>query len=248
MRLFVYPYKLNSVSGRVLARALDTKRLRSDGKYRAKWADIVINWGNSTIPVWYARILNQPEAVKRSVNKLRTFSYLSDKGISTPEWKCNIQEAQQWAAEGHIVYCRTHLSGHSGSGIVIATTPDQVVPAPLYTKQVKASHEYRVHVFKGEVIDFQQKKRRNGAESNPLIRNHGNGYVYARNGVDLPDSTKHTAIAAVAALGLDFGAVDIAYVEDNDTSYVYEVNTAPGLVGTTISKYTEAFKKELISC
>jgi len=52
------------------------------------------------------------------------------------------------------------------------------------------------------------------------------------------------ALAAVSALGLDFGAVDIIYNEHENQYYVLEVNTAPGLEGTTVEKYAEAFAKE----
>ena len=54
------------------------------------------------------------------------------------------------------------------------------------------------------------------------------------------DTDKEKRNAAIKALGLDFGAVDIIYNEAEDQHYVLEVNTAPGLEGTTLQKYTEA--------
>jgi glutathione synthase/RimK-type ligase-like ATP-grasp enzyme len=49
------------------------------------------------------------------------------------------------------------------------------------------------------------------------------------------------AVAAVNTLGLDFGAVDIA--ECGDHAVVFEVNTAPGIDGTTVSKYNTFLKE-----
>ena len=42
-------------------------------------------------------------------------------------------------------------------------------------------------------------------------------------------------------LGLDFGAVDLLLTSDLRVM-VLEVNSAPGLSGSTLSKYVEAFK------
>lgn len=52
------------------------------------------------------------------------------------------------------------------------------------------------------------------------------------------------AVAAVKALGLDFGAVDCC-LDTNDNPYIFEVNTGPGLEGTSFDKYIEAFTEAL---
>lgn len=54
------------------------------------------------------------------------------------------------------------------------------------------------------------------------------------------------AIAAVKALNLDFGAVDCC-IDVNNNPYIFEVNTGPGLEGTSFEKYVEAFKKAIKS-
>jgi len=185
-------------------------------------------WSNTELFSWML-----PEESKQPF----TFEKLKEHNVSTPDWTTQHETALQWIQEGHQVYSRTVLSGHSGNGIFVSSTPEGLVPAGLYTKRVKAKYEYRVHVWKGEVIDFQQKKRRNGVESNFLIRNHTNGYVFARGDVELPEMVKSESIAAISALGLDFGAVDIGYVERDNKAFVYEVNTAPGIEGTTVSRY-----------
>ena len=47
------------------------------------------------------------------------------------------------------------------------------------------------------------------------------------------------------AVGLKIGAVDIIWNELENKCYVLEINTAPGLEGTTLVKYTEAILKEI---
>jgi hypothetical protein len=144
------------------------------------------------------------------------------------------------------IYCRTSLTSHSGGGIVIAKNILDLVEAPLYTLGTKHKYEYRVHVFRESVIDVQQKKRRlNWQGGDTGIRNHSNGYVYARADINYPVEIEQAAIKAVKILGLDFGAVDIGYRERDNKVFLFEVNTAPGLVGTTLEKYAQAFKDYL---
>ena len=238
MRILVYPYKMFSSSAKKLTTALNSRRIRPHGRYRSRWSDVVINWGSSTIPTWYARIFNNPERVANATNKLTTFKILSEHGVSTPLFSEEQTVAEQWVREGHTVYCRLSLNGHSGNGIHIAQGLGEIRSARLYTRRVKTKTEYRVHVIRGRVLHTTQKRRRRGVlQINPLIRNHSNGYVYASIGINVPSTVTEQAIKAVAALGLDFGAVDIGYVEREDKAYVYEVNCAPGLEGSTVDLY-----------
>lgn len=237
---------MGSLSARALSQALGCRRVRSS--YEAKRRDIIINWGNSrlseSIP-YVESDLNKHSAIAIACNKLKTFQTLNDaRFIHVPEWTSNHQQAIMWAEEGYQVYCRTSLTSHSGGGIVIASDLDSLVTAPLYTKATKHKYEYRVHVFRESVIDVQQKKRRIGWSGGDTgIRNHSNGYVYARADINYPVELEQTAIKAVKILGLDFGAVDIGYRERDNKVFLFEVNTAPGLVGTTLEKYTQTFKE-----
>ena len=244
-RLKVFPYKLGSSSAKALANGLRVKRVRST--YEPRRNDVIINWGRSS-PITYVRThldLNNHEAIALACNKLKTFTKLSSNGFEDlPNWCTGILNAVNWINDGDKVYCRTSLTGHSGSGIVIASSINQLVDAPLYTKATKHKHEFRVHVFKDKVIDVQQKRRRIGYDGPDTgIRNHSNGYIYARSTVDYPDELLSSSIKAVQLLGLDFGAVDIGYRERDGKVFVFEVNTAPGLTGTTLEKYIQTFKE-----
>lgn len=155
--------------------------------------------------------------------------------------------AIEWANAGKVVVCRTKLNGHSGAGIIVAAREEDVVDAPLYTQYIKKKYEYRVHVAFGEVIDIQAKRKRTEFEGEVdyAIRNHERGWVYCRENIVEPTGLREQAIQAILTLGLDFGAVDIIYNEHQNKCYVLEVNTAPGLEGTTVEKYTNAFAEFL---
>jgi hypothetical protein len=242
MSLKIFPYKIGSLSAKKLARAL--KVLRVGHYYNAKRSDTIVNWGSSTPPHfrWMEQDLNKPHAIALASNKLNTFlEYRSKSFTHVPDWTTNPSEAQHWLDLGLKVYCRTKLSSHSGNGIIICIDSNKIVSAPLYTLHSKHRDEYRVHIFKGEVLDVQKKKRKlgfNGSSSG--IRNHSSGWIYARTDVAIPDMLCPIAIQAVELLGLDFGAVDIGHKVNDNKFFVFEVNTAPGLEGSTLDKYSKA--------
>jgi hypothetical protein len=95
------------------------------------------------------------------------------------------------------------------------------------------------------VIDIQQKRKRRETENENVdyqVRNHDNGWVYCREDVNLPDVAIQLAKDALLSLGLTFGAVDLIYNAKRDAYYALEVNTAPGLEGTTLENYTSYFQ------
>lgn len=255
-KLKVFPYKLGSQSAKALASALGVKRVRST--YDAKRRDVIINWGNSSPAQFKSNLLdlNSHTAIALACNKVSTFKTLEDHGFEhLPSWCTTSYEANNMlycATNGgetlgkESIYCRTTVTGHSGNGIVIAKNTLDFVEASLYTLGTKHKYEFRVHVFRGKVLDVQQKKRKFGIDNvNPSIRNHSNGWIYARSNIDIPPVITQASLDAVHILGLDFGAVDIGYRERDGKAFVFEVNTAPGLVGTTLTKYVDAFTSYL---
>jgi glutathione synthase/RimK-type ligase-like ATP-grasp enzyme len=250
MSIKVYPYKMTSESARALAKELSCKRVYPDRKYKYKPGDLVVNWGNSTMPDWafpHLGILNHPVAVRVASNKLDAFEHMLELDLPVPNFSFDKSDAVTWLGESGDrgrVYCRTKLTGHSGDGIVIATNEEELVDANLYVEGIRGYRdEYRIHVF-GDVIDVQMKKRKVDADVNTLIRNHHNGYVYCREDIIQPtEEMKIGAVGAVVAMGLDFGAVDIVKLRDSGEYYILEVNTAPGICNSTLDKYVTAIKE-----
>ena len=214
----------------------------------------LINWGNSSAPVGtgpFTSVSNSFAAVSVASNKLSTFRALEGKdGIRIPVFTTDRSVAAGWLRDGVGVVCRTKLSGHSGDGIVLCLAPDQEIPAaPLYVQYVKKQKEFRIHVAFGEVIDVQEKRKRKELppefDTNYQVRNHQTGWVYCREDIQIPPGLCEMGTRTVQQLGLEFGAVDIIFNAKQNNLYVLEVNTAPGLEGSTVEKYATAFVKEL---
>lgn len=262
-RIVIVPYTMGSASAKALKQEL--KQLtglptllvrKTSTKYQPRWTDYVINWGCSKEWPWIN--LNSKVGHATCVNKLKFFQVIDEhnkqeytNSINIPEWTTDIQVASNWDT---MYLARTKLDGHSGDGIVICEPNDNLVPnAPLYVKYKKKRHEYRVHFFKSKtsgevkVIDVTQKKKRKGAENlDTKIRNHQNGWIYAREDITEPDDLRAQALLTASVVDLDFGAVDLIWNEHENKCYVLEVNTAPGLTGTTLNMYTQAIVQDIL--
>lgn len=244
--MYMYAYKQGTQGGKALIHALDGKMIRHEkSHFIGHPAKTVINWGSVYLPAQVAacRIINRN--VSACVDKLAFFTDMKDTGLC-PAFTTSKEEAQAWA-DNRTVVCRTLLSASGGRGIVLAKSPDQVVPAPLYTRYVPKDKEYRIHFFKWEDAYFAQRKalRRDEhrpAQPNWAVRNHANGFIYAHEGVETPDNVIDAARVTINTMKLDFGAVDVLYTK-NKRAVVLEVNTAPGLEGWTLEGYTRAFKE-----
>jgi hypothetical protein len=201
--------------------------------------------------------INNPMNVRLAIDKMTTWKLLQETGVPTVEWATDFFVASQWLENGDRVLVRTSLSGSQGRGIEVYSLPHTEWTASglhmpsitdgayvkVFGRNPQHVTEYRVHVVGGQVIDFVQKKRSRSYEGrpDPYIRSYSKGWIFARTGVDLPQLVDEASTAAVRSLGLDFGAVDIGADRDGNVC-VYEINTAPGIEGTTIGRYADALK------
>lgn len=228
MRIRVQSYRPSTSAGN-LADYLGIKRLSSlSSQFRGRASDIIINWGNVK-HVHPSTYLNPLDAVRSAANKLTTFQLLQEAGVSIPPFFTSPSELDPDTT----YVARTTLTGHSGEGIVVGT-PSELPSAPLYTTFLRKKYEYRAIVVGDQVVDVKQKLRRQDfdGDRSPHVWNLDNGFIYARNDIVIPDALPSLAIAATAALGLTYGAVDI--INHRGILYVLEINTAFGLEGATI--------------
>jgi len=105
-------------------------------------------------------------------------------------------------------------------------------------------------VCDGAVVDVQRKARRKEVADKDInwkIRNHDNGFIFARGEAlgDVPEDVLTQSLLAMKTCDLDFGAVDVVFNSKEKLAYVLEINTAPGLTGSTLDGYVERLRKFL---
>lgn len=118
-------------------------------------------------------------------------------------------------------------------------------PAQYFVRKEDIVEEYRVHSFLGKSIRAGKKVVREDVPANrrhAWVRSWDGGWKMAYEGVKASPELRNLAHSAVAALGLDFGAVDIGKLR-NGRFIVLEVNRAPGIEGGTVVKYKEAIER-----
>ena len=260
MKVYVYPYMMASEASKKLAAELGIKR-RKATVHNIKPPFKLINWGNSTQPdgVSDSCFINPPSKTKVASNKRLFFKAVGGK-VSVPDWTTDKEVAWKWLESGKDVIGRQKLTGHSGSGILYLEADKvnkdmfdmshDIHVCKLFTKYIPKVDEYRIHVKKTpqgyDIFDVQKKgtsKSHEGLVFNYKVRTHNNGFIYMREfGHHVPPTVLSEAVKAVEELGLDFGAADVIYNKYRDQGYVLEINTAPGLEGTTLTKYAGMLK------
>lgn len=174
--------------------------------------------------------------------KIEQYTWFEAQGIPSLEFTQSLETAKEWAASQAVV-CRKLTHASEGKGIVIAETPAEVVSAPVFTKYRKKKKEFRVHVFKDQVVHVLEKRRKTdwqGNQADAKIRNLANGYVFCSDNVVEPDGLRELALSASAVTASDFRGVDIGYNEKKNELFVIEVNSAPGIEGTNVERYCNA--------
>ncbi len=240
----IYAYKLGSKTAKEVAKILKTQIVKPDGEFRNNFNHKVVNWGATELPKWKHTpntFLNHPLNVRKAVNKIVTLQTMLENNIPHIEFTSDKNIAQSWLPTPVIV--RRIVNGYGGRGVTLVTE-GELPDAPLYTKFIPKAREYRFHVFEGRVIDVQQKKRRSNVEERQdgVIKNLSNGWVFCRDDItEPPSNARDVAVAAIRALGLDFGSVDL--LSKNGEVFVLEVNTASGLQGTTLDLYINELKR-----
>lgn len=244
MTTYIYSHNPGSQGAKELAKALGIRRIRHEGS-RVKLGrnDTLINWGSGRLPdhvTGAGKVVNSPEAVATASNKRSFFQRVGSVATCVPSTTVKA-EAAAWGSK---VVVRHVVNGHSGAGIEIVEAGATIPDAPLYTKYIGKETEWRIHVLNGQVIDYARKIKdpEHTGEVDWHVRNHAGGFIFARNSGAPSEDTIRQAVAAVEAVGLHFGAVDVIVGAKDKRAYVLEINTAPGLVGTTVTNYAGAFR------
>jgi len=122
MSIKILPYKGGSASVKKLKIALNAVVIKTkNSRYRNRESHVVINWGSSRRPASLegVKMLNDPEEVAIATNKLSTLETLEEAGVSVVPFTTSMDEGAEWLEEGHKVFVRNTLTGHSGEGIEV---------------------------------------------------------------------------------------------------------------------------------
>lgn len=190
---------------------------RDMGRY-VKNGDFLVPWGVNVPNRQGCTILNRHPIF----NKWEELAALRDKGVKTIPFSLTKRGAT-WVPR---------RSNHQGGS-------DLLHPghADYWVEKVNATTEFRVHVLKDQVIRVGMKSPRPGMKAHAWIRSWDAGWrlIYDFDRKRVSEGVRTLAKAAVAALGLDFGAVDVG--SGPGGPWVFEVNKAPGLEPASAKVY-----------
>ena len=204
--------------------------------------DTVIRWGSQRFPE--AGGVNTPSSLALASDKLRALRVLQENNVLVPEFITTLPAPFEGTWLGR------KRKGYGGTDIIVwedndGACVDNRHESEFFTRYIPNTREYRIHVFadaviriQGKYLDFPEQ------HTNPYIKNYAQGFRFRTPDKRLNSDRTEAAVAAVAALGLVFGAVDLLIGEDR-RAYVLEVNTAPKLAPLTCSQYTAAIRDYL---
>ena len=223
MTIHIMPYSLTSDGAKTMSRLANTPMVKRKGsKFVHKEGRLLVNWGSTVcnLDVNPNKYLNHHDAVRKSVDKAKTYEILAAYGLPTCE-VMSYEHAMCYLGNGGRVVCRTTMRGKDGDGLDIydSTIMDKMPKDAHYTKFEQQHSEYRVLVFRGKVLTIHRKHC-----PHPI--------KVSKNGVEwrikelkyFSEGFKRNCTNAVAVLGLDFGGVDIMVT--NRGNVILEVNTA----------------------
>lgn len=201
--------------------------------------DNIIRWGNSYTSARGRNTLNSASAISNNVDKLGSLRQMENAGVPVPEFS---QDASDMDYSGNSVVLGRGAEHAGGTDIEIFNSRRDARRSncDFCVQYIRSQSEFRVHVVDGNIIKVSQKVYRGDSSepNHPKIRNYDNDYHFL-NPRERP-SGLFQGVAAVEAMNLDFGAVDMIFDQSN-RPYVLEVNTAPSCDPPTLEEYGDAF-------
>jgi len=163
-------------------------------------------------------------------DKLAELQALAGAGISVPQlWTSN-----QWRDAGqHLPVVARNRQHTRGTDIRVIRRMDKArewsTRRDFFTKLIDVQREFRTQIFRSAHLGTYEKVLEHPEMRKSVIaRNLRNGYVFRLcTGDNIPRQGVDLSRNAIAALNLDFGAVDWV-MDRRGTCYVLEANTAPG--------------------
>jgi len=213
--------------------------------------NVIVNLGVTDAFDFKGQILNSRDMVRASSNKKQARQQFEEAGVPAPQLFLTAKDVK---ADNLPVVGRT--SYHSkGRGFWFCKTLQEVRDAvnsgaTHFLEFIPGSREYRVHSFiKSDYLEVPCEERTpdhfvsikisekvwtspGEPDAAAPQKNHQFGWTFLghqnRRKEEL-DVIRYAAKQTMAALGMDFGAVDVMYRMRNKQPYVLEVNSTPSL-------------------
>lgn len=234
------PYLLYSrrtaTTGRMLREALGI-----DGGTRPPQGqvDMLVRWGSSErVARRPLQLINRREAVQLACDKEAALYRMRDNNVPTPRVYGANDRIDTFPVLGRKAQ---HTQGKDIVLCLQRMDLDRARQAGCthFTALIPKAREFRLHVFQGEVLKFNEKVLTDPEKYNPWLWNFETGFTFRQVRPILPAQQQlleALAISAVQSLGLDFGAVDIC-LGDDGLPRVFEVNTGPSLAEKSLGVY-----------
>lgn len=211
-------------TGRVLQQLLQARGVRC-----GPGADAVVCYGAGS----GGRLPSLNGAAGR-MDKFEQGLVMQRAGVRVPEHYNPVEAAR--LAQDHFPLLGRRIQHRGGTDITIALQVEDVplraaAGAQFFTRFIPSRREFRVWTYRGRHLGTYEKVCVRPNQYRGIGRNYDNGFAFqlVREG-DIPREGVAASSAAVSALNLDFGAVDMLLGKDG-RFYVLEVNTAPGVEG-----------------
>lgn len=218
------------LSARKLAEGMNK---RTNGEWQAKVYDVrkhgqvlgnidhVFAYGCSEANQYVGHLVNKREAVKRCVDKIKTFETLHAAGVRVPSWTKSKQAASDVYER---IVVRSKVDGRKAEDLEYFYQGDKLPDAPLYTEYFEHKYEYRIVVFMGKVVG-RYYKAETGTMPNGQLEWSFN--VQPKRGFENMDEA---CLKAAKTLGIDFVGFDVVAMNKNDF-VILEANSGPILTG-----------------
>jgi glutathione synthase/RimK-type ligase-like ATP-grasp enzyme len=157
---------------------------------------------------------NPPTSVKISINKILTYNVLTAYGVPTCQY---VTSAKNIPKNWERVVSRETITGRNCEGVMISDRDDITSNCPLYTKFFHHTHEYRIVMWKDEVVARYHKKPTKDGKQMLLKLMLPVGFA------EVDEACK----LAMAATGLDLAGIDVLVDEETQDFIVLETNSGP---------------------
>jgi hypothetical protein len=213
------------LSARKLAEGMNK---RTNGEWNAKVFDVrkgeypiveshTFSYGCSAKMNIAKSHINKREAVKRCVDKVKTFRALNLAGVPIPRYS---PEKRLVDPAWERIVVRSKVDGRKAEDLEYFHQGDKLPDAPLYTEYFEHKYEYRIVVFMGKVVGRYYKKE-DGVDANG--QPEWSFMVQPKRGFEAIDDA---CLKASKALGIDFVGFDIVAM-DKQHFVVLEANSGP---------------------